>query len=65
MKLRALRERRFLSQRDLEELSGVSHVTISRIEQGYRKPWPRTARKLAAALGVQPEELVKVEGTDA
>ncbi len=59
MKLKELRERKSLSQRDLEERSGVSHVTINRIERGVRKPWPKTVRKLSEALGVEPEELIK------
>ncbi len=59
-KLRNLREARILSLRDLEELSGVSYNTIWFIEAGRRKrAHPRTIRKLALALGVQPTELLK------
>lgn len=58
-KLRALREERVLSLRDLEELSGVSYNTIYRLEAGrHKQAHPRTIRKLAAALGVEPQELV-------
>lgn len=62
--MRALRQRRVLTLRELEELSGVAHNTISELENGKREAQPRTIRKLAAALGVEPGELVKVEGAD-
>ena len=59
-KLRQIREARALSLRELEELSGVRHNTIWRIEAGQRKrTHPRTVRKLALALGVEPNELRK------
>jgi transcriptional regulator with XRE-family HTH domain len=59
-KLRKLRDARILSLRELEELSGVSYNTIWFIEAGRRKrTHPRTIRKLALALGVQPTELLK------
>ncbi len=58
-KLKSLREEHVLSLRDLERISGVSYNTIWFIEAGRRKrTHPRTIRKLAAALGVQPQELV-------
>ena len=60
-KLRELRRRRVLTLRELEEKSGVSYNTIWRIENGYREARPSTIRKLAAALWVEPEELVKIE----
>jgi transcriptional regulator with XRE-family HTH domain len=59
-KLRKFREARILSLRELEELSGVSYNTIWFIEAGRRKrTHPRTIRKLALALGVEPTELIK------
>ncbi len=60
-RLKALRRRRVLSMRELEELSGVSHNTIWRIESGRQGAHPRTIRKLAEALGVEPEELLEKE----
>jgi DNA-binding XRE family transcriptional regulator len=60
-KLKELRRRRVLSMRELEELSGVSHNTIWRIESGRQGAHPRTIRKLAEALGMEPEELLKKE----
>jgi DNA-binding Xre family transcriptional regulator len=59
--LKELRRRRVLSMRELEELSGVSHNTIWRIESGRQGAHPRTIRRLAEALGVDPEELLEKE----
>jgi transcriptional regulator with XRE-family HTH domain len=58
-KLKALREERVLSQRDLASMAGLTQMTVWRIENGYRDARPRTIRKLAGALGVEPKELVK------
>ena len=55
--LRAARKRASLSQRDLEKLSGVSYVNVSRIENGQRAT-PETIDKLAQALDVEVEELL-------
>ncbi len=60
-RLKELRRRKVLSMRELEELSGVSHNTIWRIESGRQGAHPRTIRKLAKALDVEPEELLKKE----
>ena len=48
-----------LSLRELEEKSGVSYNAIWRIEDGRQGAHPRTVRKLADALGVDPSELAK------
>ncbi|MGF1472104.1 MAG: helix-turn-helix domain-containing protein [Rubrobacteraceae bacterium] len=58
-RLRALREQRLLTLRELEERSGVAYNTIWHLENGKRGAQPRTLRKLAVALNVQPEELVR------
>jgi transcriptional regulator with XRE-family HTH domain len=63
-KLRELRQRRVLTLHELEERSGVAYNTIWRLENGRSGAQPRTIRKLAAALKVEPEELIKVEGGD-
>jgi transcriptional regulator with XRE-family HTH domain len=60
-RLRELRRTRVLSMRELEELSGVSYNTIWRLETGRTGAQPRTIRRIAAALGVEPAELVKGE----
>ncbi len=60
-RLRELRRQRVLSMRELEERSGVSYNTIWRLETGKTGAQPRTIRKIATALGVDPAELVKGE----
>ena len=57
-RLRDLRIRQALSQRDLAEASGVTQSTIVRLEQGDPNVRPSTLRKLARALGVKPAELM-------
>jgi transcriptional regulator with XRE-family HTH domain len=58
-RLKELRRERVLSLRELEERSGVSYNTIWRIEDGRQGSHPRTVRKLAEALGVQPSEFIR------
>jgi len=61
-KLRLLRRERALSQRDLSRMTRIAFDTISRLETGKQRPKPRTIRKLADALGVEPRELMKEIG---
>ena len=61
-RLKALRHRRVLTLRELEQRSGVAYNTIWHLENGKRGAQPRTLRKLARALHVEPEELVQTEG---
>jgi transcriptional regulator with XRE-family HTH domain len=58
-RLRQLRRERVLSLRELEDKSGVSYNTIWRLEDGRQGAHPKTVRKLAEALGVQPSELIR------
>jgi transcriptional regulator with XRE-family HTH domain len=58
-RLRQLRRERAWSQRDLARRSGVSQDTITRLETSQREAQPRTTRRLAEALGVEPRELMK------
>ena len=58
-RLRRLRRERALSQRELFRMTGVAFDTISRLETGKQQAQPRTIRKLADALGVEPKELMK------
>jgi len=60
-RLRELRRHRVLSMRDLEQRSGVSYNTIWRLENGLTGAHPRTLRKLADVLDVDPSELLKEE----
>ena len=59
--VRRLREDRFLSPSELAEKAGISRNTLYRIESGQYAAFPRTVRKLADALGVQPTDLVTME----
>ena len=59
--LAAHRRRRGLTQRQLGELAGVAHTTVQKLESLNRGAYPRTVRKLALALGVEPVDLVGSE----
>jgi transcriptional regulator with XRE-family HTH domain len=56
-RLREWRERVALSQMELAERSGTSRATIADLEAGNRGGQPKTVRRLAKALGVEPEDL--------
>ena len=58
-KLRALREERVMTLRELGNKAGVSKDTIWRLEPGRSGAYPSTIRKLARALEVEPRELIK------
>ena len=60
-RLRDLRKRRLLTQEQLAERSGVGIATIVRVERNQVEPRGSTIHKLAEALSVEPEVLVKVE----
>ena len=59
-RLRDLRKRKLLTQEQLAVRSGVGIATIVRVERNQVEPRGSTIRKLAEALSVEPEELVKV-----
>jgi transcriptional regulator with XRE-family HTH domain len=58
-RLKDVRQRKALTQQQLAEKAGVNRVTIARIETGKDEPFPTTLRKVADALGVEPEELLE------
>ena len=60
-RLREARRQRVLSMRELERRSGVSYNTIWRLENGLTGAHPRTIRRLADVLDVDPAELLKEE----
>jgi transcriptional regulator with XRE-family HTH domain len=60
-RLRELRRRRMLSLRELEQRSGVAFDSINKLENEKRRAQPRTLRKLAEALEVEPYKLMKGE----
>ena len=57
-RLREERKRSRLTQEELALISGVSRVAIARLETGAARAKPETARRLARALKVKPEDLV-------
>ena len=61
-RLRELRRRRVLTLEELAEKAGVGRNTIWRLEHGVMGAQPRTIRKIAKALNVEPEELVRTGG---
>jgi transcriptional regulator with XRE-family HTH domain len=58
-RLRELRRERMLSQTELAVIVGTTQATVSALERGDRQAQPRTVRRLADVLGVEPAELVK------
>jgi len=58
-KLKRLREEMVLSQRELARLAGITHTTYWNLEHGFREARPKTIRKVAEALGVEPRELIR------
>jgi transcriptional regulator with XRE-family HTH domain len=57
--LRELRQRRFLSQPELAERAGLAVSRVNRLENGrVERPHPSTFRKLAAALDVDPADVL-------
>ena len=59
--LRAWREWRGYSQRELGERAGVNWVTISRLERGASRANWRTIAKLAEGLSITREQLMREE----
>jgi transcriptional regulator with XRE-family HTH domain len=60
-----IRERRMWTQARLADEAGVSPTTVSGIESGrISRPHFGTLRKLARALGVEPEELLALPGSE-
>jgi transcriptional regulator with XRE-family HTH domain len=60
-----IRERRMWTQARLADEAGVSPTTVSGIESGrISRPQFGTLRKLARALGVEPEELLSLPGPE-
>ncbi len=61
-KVRTVREERFFSQRELADKAGINHNTVWRIEGGDSiEVHPRTIRKIAQALSVDPASIAPKE----
>lgn len=61
-RLKALRVEQALTQEELAKKAGVAPNTVARLERNETEPHMSTARKLAAALDVEPRQLTKGEG---
>ena len=59
--LKRIRGRALLTQEELAERAGIGTATLNRIERDRVEPHFRTIRKLAAALSVDPAELLPKE----
>ena len=58
-RIRYLRTRRVLTLQELAARAGIPRwQTVWEIETGRSRPRPSTLRKIAAALGVEPGELL-------
>jgi transcriptional regulator with XRE-family HTH domain len=63
-RLKDHRMRAILSTRELAEKAGVSPDTIWRIEGGdYKRLHPRTMRRIAEALGINPLDVLEFSPT--
>lgn len=60
--LKEIRLKRGLSLRELDERSGVSYASISRLEAGQYIPGIDTLLKILKALGVPTKDYLKVIG---
>jgi len=61
-KLKEVRNERGLSQLKLAFLTGISPGDISRIENGWIRPYPSWRKRLAKALGTSQVRLFQEEG---
>jgi transcriptional regulator with XRE-family HTH domain len=59
MQIKALREKRGLSQQALADKAGLSRTYLARLETARQDPTLSTLEKLAKALKVKLPELVK------
>ncbi|HVF01224.1 MAG TPA: helix-turn-helix transcriptional regulator [Rubrobacteraceae bacterium] len=57
-RLKNLRTRRALTQRELAERAGISANALNRLELDKAEPHMSTLRKLARALEIDPTELI-------
>jgi transcriptional regulator with XRE-family HTH domain len=57
--VRELRTLSALTQEELADRADITATALSRIERNEAEPRPSTLRKLAAALGVEPRELIR------
>jgi transcriptional regulator with XRE-family HTH domain len=56
-KLKEIRERMLVTQQELAERTGLTEATLSRIENGHRRPHFMTRKRIARVLKCTVEEL--------
>ena len=60
-RLKDIRTRQMLSQRDLAQKAGLSPTTIAKLETNRVEPNFRTLRKLTSTLSVSYDDLIEGE----
>lgn len=60
-RIKELRKQKGMTQEALAAFTGINRVSIAKYETGKSTPSLKTAGKLAAALGVTVDELMKGE----
>ncbi|HEY1390331.1 MAG TPA: helix-turn-helix transcriptional regulator [Ktedonobacterales bacterium] len=58
------RKGKWLTQEELGKMVGVSLTSISSWELGVKQPRFKNLRALAAALGIEPDQIILIEGKD-
>jgi transcriptional regulator with XRE-family HTH domain len=64
IRIRELRLKKGLTQKDLGEMVGVSHVHVSQLERGIKNLNNHLLQRFAAALEVEPSDLILSETDD-
>jgi ribosome-binding protein aMBF1 (putative translation factor) len=59
--LKEFRRKKGISQFELAKLANIQPTEISRIENGWLRPYPGWRKRLAKALGVKEKELFPEE----
>lgn len=58
-KLEQARRARKFSQMELAARAKVAQSDVSAMENGWRRPYPKQAKRLARVLGLTPDELTE------
>jgi transcriptional regulator with XRE-family HTH domain len=56
-RLAEIRQERGMTQAQLGDLLGLSPSSVSAVENGHIRPWPRFRREAARCLGIDEDEL--------
>ena len=61
MRIKQIRERHGITQKDFAASIGMAANTLSQYETGKRQPDPETLKLIALGLGVSVDELLGIE----